>query len=257
MNKTIKFFSLLTILISFVSCDFSNDDEVITMGELDAKYTYIKETVPGKVTLINTSQNADAYEWTFGDGSSSTAKDPVKTYAVTGEYLVTLVAKNSQTGESKSYSSTISIYIFAGGLVSNGNFESGTAPWTLGTTNAIGTSLLATANGNTYFSINVAAAGNAYDVNLSQKGISMTQGVTYRLTFDAWSDVNRSILVGIGLSGAPWTNNTVTRNLTTTSQSFSIDIPANFTSTNSRVIFDLGAAIGKVNIDNVTLNALP
>jgi len=203
--------------------------------------------------LFDTIQSAieDRYD------IANVIRDNISPYTATGEYLVTLTAKNLQTGATKSYSSTISIYIFAGGLISNGNFESGTAPWTLGTTNAIGTSLLATANGNTYFSINVAAAGNAYDVNLSQKGISMTQGVTYRLTFDAWSDVNRSILVGIGLSGAPWTNNTVTRNLTTTSQSFSIDIPANFTSTNSRVIFDLGAAIGKVNIDNVTLNALP
>jgi len=257
MNKTIKFFSLLTVLISFVSCDFNDDDNVITIGELDAKYTYIKESTPGKVTFINTSQNAETYEWNFGDGTNSTVKDPVKTYTATGEYLVTLTAKNLQTGATKSYSSTISIYIFAGGLISNGNFESGTEPWKLGTAIPISTSLLVTENGNTYFSIPVNAVGNPYDVNLSQIGLNMTQGVTYRITFDAWSDVNRPIIVGIGLSGDPWTNNTVTRNLTTTLQSFSIDVPANFTSANSRVIFDMGAALGRVNIDNITVNALP
>ena len=65
------------------------------------------------------------------------------------------------------------------------------------------------------------------------------------------------MIVGIGLSGNPFTNQSVTRNLTTSVQSFSIDLVANFTNTNSRVIFDMGAAIGRVNIDNVTLNEIP
>jgi hypothetical protein len=93
--------------------------------------------------------------------------------------------------------------------------------------------------------------------NLSHKGIELTQGTTYRLTFDAWSDVNRSMIVGIGLSGPPYTNQSVTRDLTPIIQNFSIDLVANFTNTNSRVIFDLGASIGRVNIDNVKLNPLP
>lgn len=255
MYKSIKIVSLLVVFLSFLSCD--SDDDSVQNNTLSSGYTYVREAAPGVITFINTSENADTYVWDFGDGTTSIIKDPVKTYTQTGEYVVNLTAKNNKTGEVKSYSSTISIFVFQGGLVSNGNFESGTSPWTFGVTNAIAPSLLVSQGGNTYFSINVAAAGNPYDVNLSHVGINMVQGKTYRLTFDAWSDVNRTMIVGIGLSGNPFTNQSVTRNLTTSVQSFSIDLVANFTNTNSRVIFDMGAAIGRVNIDNVTLNEIP
>ena len=257
MTKSIKFLSLFLVLISFIACEFENDDNTIVQGELDAKYTYIKEVEAGKVTFINTSENADSFLWEFGDGTTSTIKDPVKTFTETGDYNVKLTAMNTTTGETDSFSSIVSIFVFQGGLVTNGNFESGTSPWTFGVTNAIAPALLVTEGGNTYFSINVTAAGNPFDVNLSHTGINLTQGTTYRLTFDAWSNVNRSMIVGIGLSGDPWTNQTVSQNLTTAVQSFSIDLVANFSSTNSRVIFDMGAAVGRVNIDNVTLNVLP
>lgn len=255
MNKSIKIVSLLLIFISFLACD--SDDDSAQNDLVSARYTYIREASPGMITFINTSENADSYEWNFGDGTTSIAKNPVKTFTETGEYNVTVTARNNGTGAVDSFSSTVSIFVFQGGLVTNGDFESGTAPWTFGVANAIAPSLLVSENGNTYFSINVTAAGNPFDVNLSHTGISMTQGTTYRLTFDAWSDVNRSIVVGVGLSGDPWTNQVVIQNITTTAQNYSIDLVANFTNNNARVIFDLGAAIGRVNIDNVTVNELP
>lgn len=260
MKYTIKILSLFFFTLSLISCDLS-DDEKIVQGELKASYTYIREGA--KITFINTSSNADSFLWNFGDGtistpaSTSTIKNPVKTFTQTGDYVVKLTAINSKTGESKTFSSTISLFIFQGGLVSNGDFENGVSPWTFGVANPMPAGWLITENGNTYVSVNVASAGQPFDVNLSQKGINMTAGTTYRLTFDAWSDVNRTMIVGIGLSGGAFTNQTVTRSLTPTMQSFSIDLIANFTDANSRVIFDMGAAIGKVNIDNVTLNALP
>ena len=256
MKKSIKIVSLIFVFLSFIACDNSGDD-VVNQNELFAKYTYVKESMPGKVSFINTSSNADRFEWDFGDNTTSTIKNPIKTYTQTGEYTVKLTARRSATGTSSSFTSIVSIYVFEGGLITNGDFETGTAPWTLGVTNAIPSVLLATNNGNTYFSIPVNAAGNPYDVNLSQVGLELTQGTTYRLTFEAWSDVNRSMIVGIGLSGPPYTNQSVTRDLTPTVQDFSIDLVANFTNTNSRVIFDLGASIGRVNIDNVKLNPLP
>lgn len=254
MNKTLKIVSLLLVFISIFACD-SNDDSVQN-NALSSQYTYVREASAGVISFINTSENANSYVWDFGDGTTSILKDPVKTFTQSGEYVVKLTAKNTQTGVVDSYSSTISIFVFQGGLVNNGNFENGTSPWKFGVTNGISPSLLITDAGNTYFSINVAAVGNPYDVNLSHTGINMIQGKTYRLTFDAWSNVNRSMIVGIGLSGNPFTNQSVTRNLTNTVQNFSIDLVANFTNTNSRVIFDMGAAIGRVNIDNVTLNEI-
>ena len=76
-----------------------------------------------------------------------------------------------------------------------------------------------TEGGNSYNSTNVSMA-NPYDVNLSQAE-SMTSGQTCQLTFDAWSDSNRTMIAGIGLNEAPWTNNTQTINLTSTTQNFS------------------------------------
>ncbi len=62
------------------------------------------ETVPLAIDFKNQSVNADAYEWNFGDFDSeeneSNAKEPSHIYRVPGEYTISLVAKNSATGES-------------------------------------------------------------------------------------------------------------------------------------------------------------
>lgn len=44
------------------------------------------------IHFTNASEDADSYSWDFGDGSSSTEKDPVKTYTTSGIFTVTLKA---------------------------------------------------------------------------------------------------------------------------------------------------------------------
>lgn len=46
-------------------------------------------------TFTNTSSNATSYTWSFGDGNTSTAANPVHTYAEDGNYTVTLTATNN------------------------------------------------------------------------------------------------------------------------------------------------------------------
>lgn len=100
---------------------------------------------------------------------------------------------------------------YAQELVTNGDFETGdTTGWTGNAANVV------TENGNSYNSANVTAAGNSYDVNLSQV-LSLTSGTTYTLTFDAWSDTSRTIVAGIGLNESPWSAATSTVTLSTTS----------------------------------------
>ena len=45
-----------------------------------------------KVTITNTSVNADSYLWDFGDGTTDTSKNPSHTYAVGGAYEICLTA---------------------------------------------------------------------------------------------------------------------------------------------------------------------
>ncbi len=46
------------------------------------------------VAFKNTSENATAYMWDFGDGSKVTQDEPSHTYALSGDYLVKLIAIN-------------------------------------------------------------------------------------------------------------------------------------------------------------------
>lgn len=139
---------------------------------------------------------------------------------------------------------------FSQELVMNGDFETGDATgWVGNAANVV------TEDGNSYNAANVMVAGNPWDVNLSQV-LELTEGVSYRLVFDAWSDTDRTIIAGIGLNEAPWTNVSETVTLATTSQNYDITFVANFGSANSRVIFDMGADVGFVGIDNVSLTAV-
>lgn len=134
----------------------------------------------------------------------------------------------------------------------NGDFEAGSDPWTVG----VGTdpAPVVTEGGNSFYSVNVETAGEVFSVNLSQTGLNIVSGTNYILMFDAWSDRERSIVAGIGLSGGDFANTSVPVNLTTTMQTFTLNITADgFGDSNSRVLFDNGGEVGVVNIDNVSL----
>ena len=45
-----------------------------------------------EIHFTNASEDADTYNWDFGDGTKSTEKDPVKIYAIAGTFTVTLKA---------------------------------------------------------------------------------------------------------------------------------------------------------------------
>ena len=75
------------------------------------------------------------------------------------------------------------------------------------------------------------------------------------MIFDAWSDRDRSIIAGIGLSGGTFANNSEPVDITSTRQTYTLTIAANgFGAADARVLFDLNAEAGLVNIDNVSLS---
>ena len=141
---------------------------------------------------------------------------------------------------------------FAQNLVTNGDFQTGTAaPWYNNAANVVDLG-----GSNFVNQANVLAAGNPYDVNLSQN-INLTSGLTYELTFTAFTDATtatRNIIVGLGQNNAPWAALTSTTSLTATPQTFSYQYTINYgDAVPDRVIFDMGAATGFVFIDNVSV----
>ncbi|MFY7810329.1 MAG: T9SS type A sorting domain-containing protein, partial [Flavobacterium sp.] len=135
-------------------------------------------------------------------------------------------------------------------LITNGDFQNGITGWS---GNQAAAPNIVTVSGNSYFSHNVVTAGNPWDANLSYVLNIPTAGVNYKLTFTAWSTGNRVMTAGIGLNQDPWTNVNQNVNLTSTQQTFVINLTSNFASATSRIIFDMGQAAGVVNIDNVML----
>lgn len=178
-------------------------------------------------------------------GGGTVTTTAAGTFTIT--YDVTDLAGNAAVRVTR----TVIVTAFDDGLLNNGAFsivkgQAGDA-WSGNAFNVIN-------EGGTNFNFaNVATAGDAFSVNLSQV-LPLEQGKNYKLTFEASSDRARTMVAGIGLSVDPWTNDVKTVNLTTTKQTITLDLfAAAFGGANSRVIFDMGAAVGVVVIDNVKL----
>ena len=140
---------------------------------------------------------------------------------------------------------------FDSGLLTNGDFEAGVAPWFGNAANVIND------GGNLVNFADIAIAGQPFDVNLSQV-LEITDGETYTLTFRARSNGDRTMVAGIGLNEEPFTNVTQAVNLTAAWQTFIFEFTATgFGSANSRVLFDMGAAEGPVFIDDVFVSIEP
>ncbi|MDC2888652.1 carbohydrate binding domain-containing protein [Psychrosphaera algicola] len=130
-------------------------------------------------------------------------------------------------------------------IVANGGFDSA-ASWG-------GTDGMAASISNGIFSANIAAAGNPWDVSLKQN-MTLVPDTTYTLTFDARSADSREIMAGLGLDHDPWTNVVETLTLTPDWTTYTLTITTTgFGDDASRVFFDLGAATGEVQLDNISV----
>src|SRR5690554_964621 len=103
-----KFYFILAVAMSaviFSSCKKEDD----TPPQSQAKFGADKTTamVNEEIQFTNSSENATAFAWSFGDGTTSTAVSPKKAYTDVGVYLVTLVS----TGEGGSTIQNITITI--------------------------------------------------------------------------------------------------------------------------------------------------
>ena len=139
-------------------------------------------------------------------------------------------------------------------LVVDGGFEYDVTYWNAGTTVSEGD--------NKVYTAEVTAAGDPWAVNLSQV-LTIVPSKSYEVTFKAKASQERTMIAGLGLNAAPYHSSTEVVALTTEWQTFTYSFVSNDDTTgtpygdgNSRVLFDMGADVGIVFIDDVTVTAL-
>ena len=100
------YFALLSIIFSS-SC--KDDDS----SNVKAGFTYTTtETLAGEVQFLNCSENATSYKWDFGDGETSTEKDPKHTFEGKFPFNVTLIALNGKESDMITQKVTSEIMVY-------------------------------------------------------------------------------------------------------------------------------------------------
>ncbi|MDR2583286.1 MAG: glycoside hydrolase family 11 protein [Fibromonadaceae bacterium] len=142
-------------------------------------------------------------------------------------------------------------------LVTNGTFTN-TDNWTLNKwQNSGGTFAVSGGKANiTGITLPSGDGAAIHSLQLVQNGITLVQGVTYRLTFDASAASARTIGVIIQKATDPWTGYFEKEvSLTTTSQTFTYEFTMEAASDeDGRFGFNFGNATPNVTISNVKLN---
>ncbi|WP_019037052.1 PKD domain-containing protein [Psychroflexus tropicus] len=247
------FFIIVAIVFSFIQLSCEDNDSGIDFVGFEARF--ISDIDNRTVTFTNLSTEASSFQWDFGDMGVSLSSDqnPTYTYEEDGTYTVTLTATNAN-GQTDTFQADVEVELI---LITNGDFENGSEGWIVGV-NDNAPAPVVTENGNSFYQVNITNPdpNQPFLVNLSQK-LPITQGETYILTFEAWSDTNRTLIAGIGLSGGDFSNDVRTVNLTDTPQVFELTLSSQeFGAPDARVLFDSNGDAGLVRIDNVSLELL-
>jgi len=102
-------FKLLIVALIALLTSCSKDDEIKPLVSADFEYEWIVEENQAIVSLVNSSENATDYEWSFPNATheNSTEENPTITYTENGTYTISLVASNATSTDTKSVELTI------------------------------------------------------------------------------------------------------------------------------------------------------
>lgn len=122
MTYKFHFLFFLLAIGFFAACD-RNDPPLPPVEEpLVADFTTSRPTEPGyiffPVTFVNKSSVADKYTWNFGDGVTSSDKNPTHTYVQIGTYTVSLTVEKGTESETKTFTLEVKklTYSFTAGV---------------------------------------------------------------------------------------------------------------------------------------------
>ena len=93
-TKFLNYIMISVFSLAFFSCN--NDDDAVlpqSQAEFTASATEVK--IGEDIQFTNNSQNATAYKWSFGDGTTSNQVSPKKSYQSSSVFLVSLVSTGS------------------------------------------------------------------------------------------------------------------------------------------------------------------
>ncbi len=93
INRILPLLLFLIVFVGFNSCENEiKTEEFASQGvDFDYKSSSIHYVIGEEISFINKSIVGSSYEWHFGDGESSTEKDPVHKYQNPGTYKVKLI----------------------------------------------------------------------------------------------------------------------------------------------------------------------
>ena len=89
--KILSRYCYVAILFALATGLSSCSDDEVEPPEVTAGFTFTVEDEEGTVRFLNTSENAEEYQWDFGNGESSIEVEPVVQFE-SGTYTVTLTA---------------------------------------------------------------------------------------------------------------------------------------------------------------------
>jgi len=227
----------------------------------------IVQSFPDNITLIfNQFGGTNVGFYKIYGGTAPGSTNLLATSAVTLKQLTTLqngatyyfhvTAVNKQGIEglpSNEVSANVNIIKPGQNMVQNGDFSQGTASW-IWTNNGTASATWSIQNGTSV--VHIVSAGTALsDIQLRQAGLKLILGKKYVLQFDGWASVRRAFEVRLGQDQSPFTTYQVfTPTLTTTRQHFAYSFVMSYTTDlNTRLMFNLGAALGDIYLDNIVL----
>lgn len=118
MQKSAFIFSAI-VALTLISCDKQNTPEAAPEPSLVAEFTIDNPngSVNEKelVLLSNKSENAVSYFWEFGNGETSTEKQPEMTYDKCGIYPISLTI-TSASGATKTVKHDVTALCIFGGV---------------------------------------------------------------------------------------------------------------------------------------------
>lgn len=208
--------------VSFYRIYSGNTPTSLSLLDSTDGSSYLIKKLPGNAFYYFSVEGV----WT--DGSVSLRSEPLR-----------LAVRNLVPGEN---------------MLFNGDFSADTYPWKLDTWDGAVASAMSL-NGEALIQIGLGGP-NTWSVEFKQADFSLEAGHTYRLSFDAWSNLKRTMEPIVGKAASPWTNysgigfiqiGTVRKNY-----SYTFKMPA-FSEPNARLVFACGISSADVFLDNVVL----